>query len=272
MRLIKPKPEDLIKLVTSSVDKLMAGTRKITLDINTLLKLDKPHKDSRPLVTISETANLKMKALVKATNKEIAWHGLVDQQAPLHYVIQDILVYPQEVTGTTVDSDDDLYPLWLDELEDEEFNSIRMQGHSHVNMGVIPSGTDLDFYETLTTHIKDYYIFIILNKNDKMYIELRDIKNNTLYEPEDIDVIIEGQDFTDWAEEQIKEYIITRSYYQQYKHSKRTFSKSVGYYGKSSPNYLQDDSTKYDDPDIDWDTYNDYLDELSRKQIGGLKW
>lgn len=207
MRKLRTNNEDLIKLITDAVT-TMGMSKRISLDITDLLKLPAPKKEDKPVIFITSDAEKKMKALVQNIDKEIAWHGTVTYDANTNvYTINDILVYPQLVTGATVTSDDELYPTWLNELDDDTFNSIRMQGHSHVNMGVSPSSTDTEFYDKLTQHISDYYIFIILNKSNKIYVNLYDIKNNVLYENDDLIIETEGLDFNDWAEEQIAEYI-----------------------------------------------------------------
>ena len=147
-----------------------------------------------------------MKALVNTSAKEIAWHGTVSKENNT-YTIHNILVYPQLVTAATVESDDDTYAQWLDNLDDRTFNSIRMQGHSHVNMAVSPSGTDDDFYELLTQHINDYYIFIILNKAGKMWINIYDMEQQLIFDTSDIDIVYQGYDYNAWAEEQTKAHV-----------------------------------------------------------------
>ena len=56
-----------------------------------------------------------------------------------------------------------------------------MQGHSHVNMGVSPSGTDTQYYESLLSQINNYYIFIIMNKSDLMMVRYYDKRTNLMY-------------------------------------------------------------------------------------------
>lgn len=150
--------------------------------------------DDRATVILSSVAFAKMNALIQQFSEEVAWHGVVhrDGQDPSIFYITDILVYPQVVTGTTVNTDQDAYQTWLYSFDDEVFNNIRMQGHSHVNMGVSPSGVDTSHQEKLLEQItdEDYYIFMIWNKRYDHFVRIFDLKNNTLYETEDVDVII----------------------------------------------------------------------------------
>lgn len=150
--------------------------------------------DDRATVYLSLVAFAKMNALIQQFSDEIAWHGVVhrDPDNPSIFHITDILVYPQVVTGTTVNTDQDAYQTWLYSFDDDVFNNIRMQGHSHVNMSVFPSGVDTSYWEKLLAQISDddYYIFMIWNKKYERFVRIFDLKNNTLYETADVDVFI----------------------------------------------------------------------------------
>lgn len=133
------------------------------------------------------TAWCKMTTLVQKTSTEIAWHMLIEKTNKTTYIITDVLVYPQTVSGATVNTDDTKYALWVNELPDEEFNIMRGQGHSHVNMGVSPSGVDTGYYKDLLgTVSKGFYLFMILNKKEDMFLQLIDLDSNIIYETEDI--------------------------------------------------------------------------------------
>ena len=109
-------------------------------------------------VYFTELAYRKFQALVDGFNNEVAWHGLAyrgEDESKDEYYITDILVYPQEVTGATVTTDQKKYQDWLMSQEDNIFNNVRMQGHSHVNMGVSPSGVDENLYESILTQLDE---------------------------------------------------------------------------------------------------------------------
>lgn len=207
MKRLKLNANEMKQIIADTLEQFSKGTRSVTITLDSLLKMSKPKDEDKPKVIVTEKAHKKMQALVKNTDKEIAWHGTVIRKDDMTFVIKDILVYPQKVTGATVDSDDDLYPLWLDELDDNTFNSIRMQGHSHVNMGTSPSAVDLTFYETLIPHIKDFYIFIILNKSGSMWINLYDLELNLVYETDDLNVKFVGHHYDEWSKKEIEEYV-----------------------------------------------------------------
>ncbi len=135
----------------------------------------------------------KMQALVSDFDKEVAWHGIAhrgEDDSKDEYYITDILVYPQEVTGATVNTDQEKYEMWLMSHDDDVFNNIRMQGHSHVNMGVTPSGVDTSLYDQIIEQLDDemFYIFMIWNKKKDKTVRIYDIKKNILFDTADVTV------------------------------------------------------------------------------------
>ena len=137
----------------------------------------------------------KMQTLIKEFDKEVAWHGVAyrgEDETKNEYFITDILVYPQKVTGATVNTDQEKYEMWLMQHEDEVFNNIRMQGHSHVNMATSPSGVDDTHQAKILEQLEDdmFYIFLIWNKSNSKFIKIYDLKKNILFETIDVTVEI----------------------------------------------------------------------------------
>jgi len=150
--------------------------------------------DRKATVFFTKIAWDKMQALVRDFSKEIAWHGLAyrGEDGKDEYYITDILVYPQEVTASTVTTDQEKYQMWLMQQEDDVFNNIRMQGHSHVNFSTSPSGVDNALYDRILDQLDDdmFYIFLIYNKKgDRMY-KIYDLAKNILFETTDVNVTI----------------------------------------------------------------------------------
>ena len=146
-------------------------------------------------IYFTETAWLKMTALIKEFSTEVAWHGIAhrDSDESLdNYYITDILVYPQKVTGGAVETDQEEYQTWLYSLDDEQFNNMRMQGHSHVNMATSPSVVDLAQQSSIIDQMReeDFYIFMIWNKSHSKNIKIYDMKKNILFETEDITIYV----------------------------------------------------------------------------------
>ena len=166
-----------------------------------------PKKEAKPLkVHCLPTAYHKMQNLVKNTSSEIAWHMIVRKTGKNTLCITDVLVYPQTVTNSTVNTDDVKYPTWLSELDDETFNNLRGQGHSHVNMGISPSSVDTNYYsDLLKTLTSGFYLFIIMNKKDDMFIQAVDVDKNIIYETADIEFEVASNTYNEnsWYAEQM---------------------------------------------------------------------
>lgn len=152
--------------------------------------------DRKAVLYFTEKAWIKMQALIREFNKEVAWHGIAYRGEDISkddYYITDILVYPQEVTGATVNTDQEKYEMWLMSQEDGVFNNIRMQGHSHVNMGTAPSGVDITHQEKILDQLEDdmFYIFMIWNKRGDKTIKIYDLGKNILFDTMDITVNVQ---------------------------------------------------------------------------------
>lgn len=208
------------KAITEMFLKELEGVKTNSGKLNFTYNFNEPPKDTeKPIVIISETAKLKMDALVDETDSEIGWHGVVHKTQNV-YTITDVLVYPQTVTSVTVDTDETEYGNWLIGFEDDVFNNIRMQGHSHVRMGTTPSGTDTAMYEAILKGLRknDYYIFIIANKNRDLNIMLYDYSQNIIFEKADITVIniVNGESLDKWVTE-AKSNIKNKTYSYSYR-------------------------------------------------------
>ena len=187
---------------TSSID--------VKVDITKILE---EHIESinapEPSIYITPDAYIKMRMLVEKTTTEIGWYGTVSKVVGLEnvYVIEDILVYPQKVTGATCEQDDDRLFEFEMSLTTEQVNMKRFQGHSHVNMGTTPSGVDEQFYQDLLTQVTDYFIITITNKRNEYTTRFYDIANNILYTDVPIKVIFDdGSEASSWydtAKEQL---------------------------------------------------------------------
>lgn len=144
----------------------------------------------------SEIAWLKMQRLVQEHSKEVGWHGVAfrkEDEPGNVYFVKDILIYPQEVTGTNVETDQVKYETWLMSQEDEVFNNIRFQGHSHVNMGTTPSSVDITHQQKILEQVEGdmFYIFVIWNKRNEKFIRIYDMKKNRVFDTADVTVTVQ---------------------------------------------------------------------------------
>lgn len=170
-------------------------------------------KDIRAKILFEPKAFAKMTMLLNGFDSEVAWHGTVERAGDEVFVIKDILVYPQEVSGATVNTDQEGYTKWLIDLEDDVANSLFMQGHSHVNMATSPSSVDLEHQEKILKQITDdgFYIFMIYNKRMEHTIRIYDFKTNTMYEDADIEVSVsdDGDDLDAFMED-AKQQVVSK--------------------------------------------------------------
>lgn len=149
--------------------------------------------DSRAKIVFTCKAYTKMLALINHYTSEVGWHGLVQRVDDNTFYIIDIVVYPQEVTGVTVNTDQEKYTDWLYAFDEHDFPLIRMHGHSHVHMATSPSGTDLQHREGILSQLtdNDFYIFMIWNKEMDYTTKIFDLQNNVMYDSDEVDVYVE---------------------------------------------------------------------------------
>lgn len=117
-----------------------------------------------------------------AEKKEFMFIGEIKREG-LDFIIENLLIAPQEKnSGTFVETDDDRYPGWLAEnYHPKDRKKVRLHGHSHVNMGVTPSGVDNNMISRMMSYISDYYIQLIVNLREEFTINLFDKASNIIY-------------------------------------------------------------------------------------------
>ena len=213
IQLINLNPvKDIIreKLIEQYNSTTFMNTSKINISIDIADVLDsyiETKQIKEPTIYITPNAYLKMRKLVDATSSEIGWYGTVSEYPGLErvYLIDDIIVYPQTVTGATCEQDESKMFDFEMSLTTEQVNKKRFQGHSHVNMGVTPSGVDEAFYQDLLTQVTDYFIIAITNKRNEYTVRFYDIENNILYSNIPILLLLEdGSDLNLWYTEVIR--------------------------------------------------------------------
>lgn len=220
----------------------------------------------------SPTAWVKMSALVADFYTEVQWHGLVHRISENEFEVYDILVPPHTVSATTVISDQEEYTNWLNDLDDETFNAMRFHGHSHVNMGVTPSGVDTGYRSDLITQLPRpsededvFYIFLILNKSHSWSAEIYDISNNALYSSADkeidLAVIFEDYSFLDVFVKEAKKVAIPAPV--------ATAATKAGYYASNNviPSYEKGVKKKVNVENDD--NYRDDYDPYYSRDAGG---
>lgn len=187
--LVKQKlKESLLKDLDKELNslKLSDSTVKFNYDLKDVLKVD-TNTVKKPIVYMMAPTYLKMLQYVMLSDNEIAWRGTVERKKHIFF-IKDVFLYPQKVTGATVQEDPDKGQKWSDALPTTTYNTMRFQGHSHVNMAAFWSGTDkADQHAHLQELLDDdYYIFAVMNKKQEILVEVYDLAQNVIFEKEDV--------------------------------------------------------------------------------------
>lgn len=139
-----------------------------------------------PNLIYTSKAYAKLQLLMGSTHaktKEFGFLGLVHPIGP-DYLVTDFKLIPQEkCSGVYWESDDAKYPEWLNNNVHVELRkNLRLHGHSHVNMGTSPSGTDAQQIKLMFDSVKDFFIQFICNHNMENTINLWDKKQNLIFE------------------------------------------------------------------------------------------
>ena len=142
-------------------------------------------------IDVSEMALLKMAGLIEAFDGEVGWHGTVNRTAENAFVVEDILVYPQDASAASIDTDQHKYEMWLMGQEDNIFKRLRMHGHSHVNFSATPSSKDDKHRNGLTAQLAPgmFYLFLIWNKKYQTHTYVQ-YKPDSPYGPENIKLYV----------------------------------------------------------------------------------
>lgn len=163
-----------------------------------------PESDREAKIIFTAEAFAKMLSLIMVFDKEVGWYCTAERKGELdddEYIIDDVLVFPQETTATTVDSDDEKRTEWFDSLPVETLLKVKCDCHSHVNMSTGPSGTDDKDMEAVFGNIADdgFRIFMIWNKKLEHYAVIYDMAKNLMFTSADISIEVEGFDLNDFV-------------------------------------------------------------------------
>lgn len=143
--------------------------------------------DEQVKLIFSSKAAKKMIFLVTCCPIEVGWHGFVKKNQVGEYFVDDIILYPQRTSAATIVCDDAQYGLWQQELclkDPDLFETMRLHGHSHVNMRCFPSGVDKDLQDDGIEMLQEngFYIYIIINKRMEHYVKIADREDGAIYE------------------------------------------------------------------------------------------
>lgn len=128
-------------------------------------------------VGVTPLAQAKMDALVKNCDLEVAWRGLVNRINDWTFIVEDIYLPKQVVTGASVEIEAvDMDNLRSDlkakgiihtitDPNEKVTRGLYFHGHSHVNMGVQPSAVDERArIEEMESNVP-FFVWMIKNKS-----------------------------------------------------------------------------------------------------------
>lgn len=138
-----------------------------------------------PTVYITTKAFLDVQLLMNtetAEDKEFVFLGIVTRKENI-FLISDIHIPPQtNNSGAYCETDDDRFVEWIQTFNPNERKTIRMHGHSHVNMSTNPSSVDENTLKELMTTISDFFVQFIINLKGEYTLNIYDKTNNLIIE------------------------------------------------------------------------------------------
>ncbi len=193
------------------------------------------------IIQFTPQAYLRCLEMVKNYSSEIGWYGLIRRLDAKKFQVYDIIVCNQKVSGGRVVTDDDDMIEFYETLSDEQAEFLHFQAHSHVNMSTSPSSVDLENQASTVKNMggKGFYLFQIWNKSLDINSFLYDLDNNLFYDKNDIEVIVEDDEFGSITEfiNSLKDKVTSMTYSGGNQTSYYGYS---GYYGESKVKTFED--------------------------------
>jgi len=160
--------------------------KKTSFDATAMTPKSSPLKSqATPRVFFTPTAWHTVDLIVAYCQKEVGWFGLVDRVGS-DYLITEIFVPTQIVSGVTTDIEPEDHSALIMELlrDNKDVSKLLYWGHSHVNMGVSPSGTDEEQLEEYLSGMdtSEFFLRGIHNKRGDVKMDVFDVKNNMLHQ------------------------------------------------------------------------------------------
>jgi len=130
-----------------------------------------------PIVFVSPQALEDMGVIVAECDTEVGWLGTVEVTEERNFVIREIFLPLQGAHGATTEINGEGFAAIAQELMQREngvelLNSIRFWGHSHVNMGLLPSQQDEEQLSKLLQSTEDFFIAARANKSGGMRFDV----------------------------------------------------------------------------------------------------
>lgn len=179
-------------------------------------------------IWLTTETNQRIKSLVKMCKTEVGWWGLIqpvrEGRNLVGVIVDEVIVPEQEVSAATVDADRSPEQIFsaMDQLTGagraEEIGRLSYWGHSHVNMGVTPSGTDLGFWKEAAAGSEEalkIFVATIHNKKGetfgRIYLSIPNV--GTMQFDAQVDVVdARTPEYDAWAGAQIERFVKERTF------------------------------------------------------------
>lgn len=147
-----------------------------------------------PSVIFSSDSIMKMRVYTEQVDDEVGWLGTV-QKIGINYYVQDVFLFEQEVHSTTTEITPEGLSTFAEELLATEggvdkWNSMKLWGHSHVNMAVFASGQDDKQIKELKKNT-DFFLRVIANKKGDIKVDIYD--NEITVQNADFTIALDGE-------------------------------------------------------------------------------
>lgn len=140
----------------------------------TEIKPKKPKIPGNPLVFITPGAKAKLDAYASVAKGEIAGLGEASVIAPNTFLIEDVYIFAQETTYTEASLNTEalmnFMQQWL--VEGKDLGKIKVQWHSHANMGTFWSSDDEDNITGFDNGATDWMLSLETNKSGDCIVRL----------------------------------------------------------------------------------------------------
>jgi hypothetical protein len=138
-------------------------------------------KITPPVVYYSPKVLQLIELTVAVCDKEVGWLGTAEKVGN-DYIIDEIFVPKQKVSGTETDISPETVGELLYEIvkKDKDPSKLIYWGHSHVNMGVSPSGQDNKQMEAFLENAT-YFIREIRNKRGDSAVDVFDVEAGYIF-------------------------------------------------------------------------------------------
>jgi proteasome lid subunit RPN8/RPN11 len=140
-----------------------------------------------PSVVFDQRAYEWIRAIVDQHDSEVGFYAFVDRRDDNSFFIRDVY-YPKHdlVSGATCEispeGQTDLMVSLVEKDREDDIVNLKVWGHSHVNMGVTPSGQDHNQAVDMAKSNGDYIVRLIVNKRREIGISIYDYANNLIFD------------------------------------------------------------------------------------------